>query len=97
MFNNHQFRNFYNLPARLFFILGGKELIAKEGTTQGDPTAMAAYAIGITPLLKLLHDFILMNISMSKEVAFADDFTVAGKISEIRKFWYMLIVFVPKY
>ena len=58
---------------------------------------MAAYAIGITPLLKLLHEFICMNNYISKEVAFSDDFTVAGKISEIRKFWDMIIISVLKY
>ena len=89
-------RNCYNVPARLF-ILGGKEILSKEGTTQGDPTAMAAYAIGITLLLKLLHELICMNNYISKEVAFADDFTVAGKISEIRKFWDMVIISGPKY
>ena len=37
--------NCYAISARLF-ITGGKELRSREGTTQGDPTAMAGYALG---------------------------------------------------
>ena len=33
---------------------------------------------GVTPLLHFLHEFILINEQTSKEVAFADDLTVAG-------------------
>ena len=33
--------NCYIAPARLF-IIGGGEILSKEGTTQGDPTAMGA-------------------------------------------------------
>ena len=33
-------------PARLF-IIGGGEILSKEGTTQGNPTAMGAYALEI--------------------------------------------------
>ena len=43
-------RNCYNVPARLF-VLGGKELLSHEGTTQGDPTAMEIYGMTLTPLL----------------------------------------------
>ena len=39
--------NCYTVPARMF-VIGGKEMISNQGTTQGDPTAMAAYAIGDT-------------------------------------------------
>ena len=46
-------RNCYQKPSRLF-IAGGKELVSAEGTTQGDPTAMPAYGIGILPFLALI-------------------------------------------
>ena len=70
-------------PARMF-IIGGGELLSKEGITQGDPTSMGACALGILPLLQFLLDFISINELNAKEVAFADDFTVACKISSIK-------------
>ena len=89
-------KNCYNIPARLF-IIGGKELLSREGTTQGDPTAMAAYAIGITPLLKFLLSYIQDNNQSTKEVAFADDFTVSGKIEEIKLYWDQIRSIGPKF
>ena len=44
--------NCYQTPANLF-IDGGRVIQSLEGTTQGDPVAMAMYAIGIIPLLHL--------------------------------------------
>ena len=61
--------------------------MAKEETTQGDPTAMGAYALGILPLIHFLLEFISINHLSAKEVAFADDFTVAGKLTSIRDYW----------
>ena len=88
--------NCYAVPARLF-VIGGKEILSNEGTTQGDPTSMAAYAIGVTPLLRLLYDQTRTQNHTLKEVAFADDFTVAGKISEIKGFWNAIMSSGPKY
>ena len=88
--------NCYQSAARLF-VIGGKEILSKEGTTQGDPTSMKTYALGVTPLLNFLHEFILINEHKSKEVAFADDLTVAGKIEEIKQYWELLLQVGPKY
>ena len=43
--------------------LGGKELLSKVGTTQGDPT-MGAYALAVTPLY-FLRDFIVNSGDMT--------------------------------
>ena len=69
--------NCYIVPARLF-IIGGCELRSQEETTQGDPTAMGTYAIGLTPMIILdLH-------SAVKSVAFADDLTGSGKLASLK-------------
>ena len=42
-------------------ILGNKEIKSKEGTTQSYPTTMAAYAMGVAPLIHFLHEYVSMN------------------------------------
>ena len=69
------------------FIVGGTEILSKEGTIQGDPTAMAAYALGVTQLIQNLLDITSSNKLYSKEIAYADDFTVAGSIKDIKRYW----------
>ena len=86
--------NCYNVSARLF-VLGGKELISHKGTTQGDPTVMAIYAIALTPLLK--HLATCYPERDPKIVAFADDLTSAGRLSKLRSWWKILLDVGPKY
>ena len=76
--------NSYCVPARLF-IIGGKEIKSSEGTTQGDPIAMAAYGIGLTPLLIILSEGDIDEAW--KQVAFADDISGAGKLIFLRIWW----------
>ena len=83
-------------PARLF-IIGGGELLSKEGTTQGDPISIGAYALEILLGLQSLLDYISVNELKTKEVALADDFTYAGKLSSIKNYWGQLTSIGPKY
>ena len=76
--------NCYMEPARLF-VVGNHEIKSRESTTQEDPTTMGACALGVTPLIHFLSEFIFINEHRSKEVAFADNFTIAGKASEIKE------------
>ena len=55
-------------------IPSSSEIASCEGTTQGDPFAMAMYALATTPLIKMLHD----NVPMTKQVLYADDATGVG-------------------
>ena len=77
--------NCYSKPSDLF-VQGGKLLKSLEGTTQGDPAAMAIYALGITPLLAWLSN--LSNEKREKfplrQVAQVDDqCRLIGKLEEM--------------
>ena len=75
----------YEALARLFIFRGG-EILSKERTAQGDPTSMKANALGILSMLHLLLDFVITNNVQTREVAFADDLAVAGKLADIKNF-----------
>ena len=75
--------NCYNTPACLF-IIGGTEILSKEGNTQGNLKAMAAYGLGVTSLIQHLLKITSSNKLYFKEIVYADDFTVAGSIKDIK-------------
>ena len=83
-------------PARLFIFDRGK-IQSNEGTTQSDPTLRGAYALGILPMLYYLLDLVLTNDLQTREVAFDDDFTVAGKLTDIKNFWDKLATIGSRY
>jgi hypothetical protein len=86
-------RNCYSHNARLF-IVGGGEIRSNEGTTQGDPAAMAIYAIAIIPLILMLVD---MSKNRSKTVGYADDIAAAGKLNHLKTWWETLCELGPKF
>ena len=73
--------NTYRQPARLF-ITGGSELKSAEGTTQGDPLAMAIYAISLQPLITRLG-----ISSEAKQCWYADDASGSGSLEVIKQWW----------
>ena len=48
---------------------------------------MGAYALDILPLIKFLLEFINLHEMNAKEVALADDFSVAGSLNSIKDYW----------
>ena len=68
-----------------------------EGITQGDPTAMAIYAIAIIPLFLMLADIPHLDDFSTKTAADADDFTTAGKNIQLKKCWDTLCQLGPKF
>ena len=88
--------NCFATLSRLFIVSVG-DILSSEVTTQGDPTAMGAYALGILPFIKFLLEFINLNEMNAKEVVFADDLSVAGSFNSIKDYWDKLTAIGPKY
>ena len=72
-------------------------MLPKEGATQGNSTSVKACAPDVLPVLHSLLDLTLTNELQTKEFAFANDLTVAGKIADIKLFWDKLAEIGPKY
>ena len=81
--------NTYRQHIQLF--IDGEFILSKEGTTQGDPLAMAMYAVAITPLIHRLAD---ENI---KQVWFADDASAGGQLDRIKNWWNNISRIGPQY
>ena len=65
--------------------------LSQEGTTQGDPLAMAMYGIRVPPLITSLN-----NDSLTQKRD-ADDDSVVGKLKDIRALFGKLTQLGPKY
>ena len=84
--------NCYSIHVRLF-VVGGVELKSKEGTTQGDPTSMALYALGLMPLLWKLNS----SEETADQVGYADDLQCIRKLKMMRKYYDICSSEGPKY
>ena len=76
-------RNCYHTNIRLF-IIGGGEIQSMEGTTQGDPTAIALYAIAIISLVLVLVAQANQVDNITKIAAYADVLTAVATIIYLR-------------
>ena len=81
--------NTYRENASLF--IEGDTLFSQEGTTQGDPLAMAMYAIATVPLIEKLQS------TNTKQVWYADDATAGGTQLNLKVWWIMLSSSGPSY
>ena len=78
--------NTYREPSELF--ADGNIIWSQEGTTQGDPLAMAMYALATIPLIQSLKSKIL-------QIWYADDASAVGKIASLRNWWNRLSLLGP--
>ena len=69
--------NTYEEDTQLF--IDGSTLYSQEGTTQGNPHAMAMYAIAITLLIHCLQG------DGIKQAWYADDATAGGSLKHLRE------------
>lgn len=77
--------NMYWDDVQLF--INGETLLSQKGTIQGDPLAMAMYAIAISPLIHHLED------EHAKQIWFADDAAAGGDLAHL-KIWLEHIVYL---
>ena len=82
-------QNSYSHPSHRY--IGKSTILFQEGTTQGDPLAMAMYGIAIIPLISRLH-----NGSLTQKW-YADDGSVVSKLKNIRALFDKLTQLGPKY
>ena len=86
--------NTYRHNPKLF--VGGETLLSQEGTTQGDPLAMAMYAIAIAiGTLPLIHRL----DQITKQVWYAGDATAGGRLHHlhVHSWWTQLLSCGPEY
>ena len=81
--------NTYREPANLF--VSGECIKSSEGTTQGDPVAMAMYALGVLPLIEEAAT------DGATQSWFADDSAAGGKLQAVRIWWDRLNESGPSY
>ena len=81
--------NTYRDDAQLF--IDGETLMSQEGTTKGDPIAMAMYGIAIIPLIRRLTN------EQVQQVWFADDATAGAQLTPLRDWWDQLQLIGPDF
>lgn len=80
--------NTYRKASSLF--VDQQTIQSKEGTTQGNPLAMAIYAIAVRPLIDRVQ-----NEAM--QVWFADDVVASGKLPHLKEWWAKLSLSGPNF
>ena len=81
--------NCYRMSSSLF--VGGKVLLSREGTTQGDPLAMAMFGLATLPLIRKLND------TSTTQCWFADDAAAGARLLSLRQWWDRLVKLGPSF
>lgn len=76
------------------FISGGKEMQSTEGTTQREPVAIGMYTIAMSPFFHPNEPSNEMD-ERTELRPFANAFTGAGKLEELRLWWGSIVSHGP--
>ena len=90
-------KNHYQSAAQLYVTDNSKQeiFLSDEGCTQGDPSAMIFYSMGVTPLVKSLAEYV--DKEKCLQAWYADDSSATGQLAEVKKWWLGLNCLGPKY
>ena len=80
--------NSYRAPTELF--VDCDVILSQEGTTQGDPLAMAMYGLATIPLIRRLDGF-------CRQVWYADDSATFGSLEHLYSWWNRLTTEGPSF
>ena len=81
--------NCYRNSSMMF--VQGETLLSCEGTTQGDPLAMAMFALASVPLIKKIET------EGAQQAWFADDASAGGRLKALKLWWDRLLTLGPMY
>ena len=70
---------------------GGREVLSKEGTTQGDPLGMTMFSLSMVPLITRLME----EVKAMFQVWFADDATGMGTLVNLKQWWSSISTIGP--
>ena len=70
----------------------GETIASQEGTTQGDPLAMAMYSLGVIPLIMRMS-----GIQSTRQVWYAHDSTTCGTIDRLLMWGHKLVDVGPTF
>ena len=80
--------NTYRQESSMF--IGGEVIPSCEGTTQGDPLAMAMFALAVLPLIDSLNPEV-------NQCWYADDASAGGELQDLKSWWDRLSQLGPQY
>ena len=86
----HVVFNIYHDNVSLF--IGGETIYSLEGITQGDPLAMAMYALDVTPLIQQMG-----HINSTRQAWYVNDSTACGSVEGLLSWWNALIDIGPQF
>ena len=69
----------------------GSVLLSQEGTTQGNPLAVAMFSFASIPLIQKIAS------PVTTQTWFADDAASGGKLRDIQSWWEKLIIHGPRF